>query len=115
MYPLLEQPLDRPVSIVDGRPVSRQEFVNDVLWWANVLPDKPYVINLCRDRYTFMLAFFAAGIHGHCTLLPPGQQPARVSEILALYPDALILCDHDDQDFEQIADALVYAKSRCRL
>ena len=101
MYPLLEQSLDRPVVIVDGRPVSRQGFVNDVLWWANVLPDKPYVINLCRDRYRFMLAFFAAGVRGHCTLLPPGQQPTHVHEIRALYPDAMILCDNDDQDFEE--------------
>jgi acyl-coenzyme A synthetase/AMP-(fatty) acid ligase len=95
-YPLLKYPLDQPVVMVGSRWISREQFLRDVDWWANALPDEPYIINVCRNRYRFMVAFFAAGIRGHCNLLPAGQQPGYINEILSLHPNACVVFDTDN-------------------
>jgi len=109
-YPLLDRPSDGPVVMTADRSISRDEFLRDVTWWANVLPAGPHAINICRDRYRFMVTFFAAGMRGICTLLPPGQQSGYVEEIRALYPDACVLFDGDDSGLQgrtlRITDAV---------
>ena len=44
------------------------------------LPRKPYVVNLCEDRYAFTVAFAAALIAGQTTLLPPSRAPQAVRD-----------------------------------
>jgi acyl-coenzyme A synthetase/AMP-(fatty) acid ligase len=38
---------------------------------AKRLPDRPYVLNLCKDRYQFSVLFSAAVLRGQTNLLPP--------------------------------------------
>jgi acyl-coenzyme A synthetase/AMP-(fatty) acid ligase len=94
-YSLLSHSLDRPIAISGGKPVSREQFLRDISACASALPDETHVINLCRDRYRFMVAFFAAGVRGLVNLLPPGQQSAYIDEIRTVYPNACAVFDDD--------------------
>ena len=50
-------------------------------------------INLCEDRYRFLVAFCAAAVRGQTTLLPPSRAPAVVDQVRAQYPDSYCLGD----------------------
>jgi acyl-coenzyme A synthetase/AMP-(fatty) acid ligase len=63
-----------------GRAVSRAEFEAAAHSLAARLPAKPYMVNLCEDRYIFTVAFAAALIAGQTTLLPPSRAPQAVRD-----------------------------------
>ncbi|HJT61900.1 MAG TPA: AMP-binding protein, partial [Burkholderiales bacterium] len=63
-----------------GRPVSAGEFEAAAHSLAARLPRKPYVVNLCEDRYAFTVAFAAGLIAGQTTLLPPSRAPQAVRD-----------------------------------
>ncbi|MGH8076413.1 MAG: AMP-binding protein, partial [Lysobacter sp.] len=50
-------------------------------------------VNLCEDRYHFLLAFCAAAWRGQTTLLPSSRAPAVIDQVLAQYPDTYCLGD----------------------
>src|ERR1700741_3480718 len=47
------------------------------------LPQKPYAVNLCEDRYAFILAFAACLLARQTTLLPPSRAPEAVNDSCA--------------------------------
>jgi acyl-coenzyme A synthetase/AMP-(fatty) acid ligase len=57
---------------------------------ARRLPDRPYVFNLCENRYLFCLVLLAAASRGQICLLPPSSQMAVVREIFHDYPGAYV-------------------------
>jgi acyl-coenzyme A synthetase/AMP-(fatty) acid ligase len=63
-----------------GSAVSAGEFEAAAHSLAARLPRKPYVVNLCEDRYAFTVAFAAALIAGQTTLLPPSRAPQAVRD-----------------------------------
>ena len=65
-----------------GSAVSAGEFEAAAHSLAARLPRKPYVVNLCEDRYAFTVAFAAALIAGQTTLLPPSRAPASRARLL---------------------------------
>lgn len=73
--------------------VSRKQFIDDVLAWSARLPRHKHVINLCQDRYLFMVGFMAAVTNGQCSLLIPGRQPDLIQEIADQYEDLCVLHD----------------------
>ena len=50
-------------------------FLSDVENLADLLPEKPTVINLADDRYQFLVGFAAALVRGQTTLLPLSRAP----------------------------------------
>jgi len=78
------------------RAIAAAEFLADVGALARRLPDAPYVLNLCADRYCFAVTFAAALVRGQVNLLPPNQAPLTVSGIVRAYPSAYALVDRDD-------------------
>src|SRR5687767_8509165 len=50
---------------------------------AAQLPQRPYVVNLCEDRYAFMVGFAAALLARQTTLLPPSRAPEAVNDSCA--------------------------------
>jgi acyl-coenzyme A synthetase/AMP-(fatty) acid ligase len=58
------------------------------------LPRHSHVVNLCEDRYAFMLGFAASLLAGQTTLLPPSRAPEAVRDSCAGH-DAYPLCDAD--------------------
>src|SRR6185503_10222824 len=77
-----------------GAPVSVHEFEAAVQTLSGRLQRKPYVLNLCEDRYAFTVAFAASLIAGQTTLLPPSRAPEAVRDSCA-GRDAYTLTDAD--------------------
>ena len=101
---IAEQPHERRVRLVAGAHarllafdaqggVERGRFVREVRAVAAALPDAGFAVNLCEDRYRFMVALCAAALRGQTTLLPPSRAPAVVDEVLAQHRDSYVLGD----------------------
>ncbi len=69
------------------------EFLGQAQRLAERLPDAAYAINLCENRYLFMLAFCAAIIRGQTTLLPQNRAVGTQQQLLTRYPATAILHD----------------------
>ena len=76
----------------DG-PVSLGTFLQQVRALAAVLPSGRHAINLCEDRYRFLVAFCAVALRGQTTLLPPSRAPAVIDEELRRHADSYCLGD----------------------
>src|SRR5689334_21084198 len=74
-------------------PVTRETFLRDVAAQAARLPDRPYAVNLCTDRYRFLVAFAAALVRGQTSLLASDRSPHRLAQIAAAYPGAYTIGD----------------------
>lgn len=61
-------------------PVDVAAFESAVCGLAARLPQRQYVVNLCEDRYAFMLGFAASLLAGQTTLLPPSRAPQAVRD-----------------------------------
>jgi acyl-CoA synthetase (AMP-forming)/AMP-acid ligase II len=68
-------------------------FLADVAALAARLPDHRYILNLCTDRYRFMVGFAAALCRQQISLLPPGDTAGILSAIAEDYPDLYALTD----------------------
>lgn len=78
----------------DGkRTITRGAFLAEATRLAARLPDSPHAINLCEDRYRFLLAFGAAALRGQTTLLPPARTEAAIDEIRRRHPGHHLLHD----------------------
>jgi acyl-coenzyme A synthetase/AMP-(fatty) acid ligase len=86
----------RPLAWRQGRAVSAGAFVADAHAVAATLPSASHVLNLCEDRYAFLVGFCAAILRGQTSLLPHSRAPEVIADTLARYPDSYCLIDHDD-------------------
>ncbi|HEY4528902.1 MAG TPA: AMP-binding protein [Luteimonas sp.] len=93
--PLVTGPIDRPIAYGDGGSVALQDFLAEVRGVAALLPDCPFALNLCEDRYRFLVAFAAAAMRGQVTLLPPSRTRAAIDEVRSHHPDSYCLGDGD--------------------
>lgn len=84
--PLLVGTLTRPVAWREGRPVSAAAFLGHVHQVAALLPEADSAVNLCEDRYAFLVAFAALVVRGQANLLPPSRAPHAVDEVMAGHP-----------------------------
>ncbi|HKU13979.1 MAG TPA: AMP-binding protein [Steroidobacteraceae bacterium] len=71
----------RPVAYLQGRAVSLAEFCSHVQAIAQRLPPAGSMLNLCEDRYRFLVAYAAALCAGHPVLLPPSRAEQIVTEV----------------------------------
>lgn len=76
-----------------GRAIAHATFLAQVEQLAARLPEAPWLINLCQDRYLFMLTLCAALRRGHSTLLPPNRLADTIRAIAADHPDCVTLAD----------------------
>lgn len=84
---------ERIIAIHRGELVSAARFERHVCALAATLPSGSHALNLCEDRYRFMVALCAVAIRGQVNLLPPSRAPGVVAETLAHYPEAYALGD----------------------
>ena len=54
-------------------------------------------LNMCQDRYAFLVGFAAALCHDQTTLLPPNQSPEILQQLTGKYPDCYYLTDGPEQ------------------
>jgi len=75
--------------------VPLDRFLAQVRGVAAMLPAAAHAINLCEDRYRFLVAFCAVAMRGQTNLLPPSRAPAAVDEAMAQHPDSYCIGDGD--------------------
>jgi acyl-coenzyme A synthetase/AMP-(fatty) acid ligase len=92
-FDLLAGGAGRLVALEAGAPVDVARFLRHVHGVAQRLPDAPQVLNLCDDRYRFLVGFAAALARGRTTLLPPSRAPGVLVELLERHPSACLLGD----------------------
>lgn len=83
----------RPLAWQGGRCITQGEFLAQALRLAARLPDAPYALNLCVDRYRFMLAFAAVCLRGQTNLLPSSPAAPALDAVRAAYPGSHALDD----------------------
>jgi len=93
--PLLVGALSRPVAWRAGQPVSAAVFLGHVRQVASLLPDAGSAVNLCEDRYAFLVAFAALVVRGQTNLLPPSRAPHAVDEVMAGHPGSYAIGELD--------------------
>jgi acyl-coenzyme A synthetase/AMP-(fatty) acid ligase len=84
---------EHPIAWHAGRAVARSEFVHSAAALAARLPDTRYALNVCRNRYAFVLGFAAACLRGQINLLPWSDAPAVLERSAHDYPDHHVLDD----------------------
>ena len=84
---------ERTVAFDGSGRTDLDTFLAQVRGVAAVLPAGQYAINLCEDRYRFLVAFCAVALRGQVTLLPPSRAPAMIADVLAQYADSYSLGD----------------------
>lgn len=77
----------------DGRAVSAAQFLAHVRGVAAVLPPASAAVNLCEDRYAFLVAFCAIVSRGQTNLLPSSRAPQAVDEVMAAHPGCYALSE----------------------
>ncbi|HVG01457.1 MAG TPA: AMP-binding protein [Nitrospira sp.] len=73
-----------------------RDFLRTVWDLAGQLPQSRYVINLCKDRYHFAVAFAAALVARQISLLPTCRAEESLQQLGQRYSGAYVLTDHDD-------------------
>lgn len=81
------------VAVQGGRAVTRTEFERDAAGLARLLPARRHILNLCIDRYRFLLGFAAALQRRQVSLLPANLAPQVLRDLKAEYPDVYALTD----------------------
>ena len=74
-----------------GEPVSAARFLAQVHAVAEGLPAASAAVNLCGDRYAFLVAFCAIMLRGQANLLPSSRAPQAVDEVMAAHPGCYAL------------------------
>lgn len=79
-----------------GDLVTCAQFLAHVDATAARLPDRRYALNLCSDRYHFLVAFAAALVRGQMSLLSSDHSPRWLEQLAATYPEAYTIGDGAD-------------------
>jgi acyl-coenzyme A synthetase/AMP-(fatty) acid ligase len=81
----------------DRRPITVRRFQRDVAQLAALLPARQYILNLCADRYHFVVGFFAALMRRQINLLPPNHTLDLIGQLRQRYADIYCLTDAADE------------------
>lgn len=93
-YPILEFHAPEAVfAIWRGEPITTLQFVQHVEQVANGLPEARHAINLCEDRYLFLVSFVALLLRRQVNLLPPNRASKVVEAVAADHPGSYCIVD----------------------
>lgn len=96
--PLVQGDPERLLVVSDGRQERVRDFIAHVHGVAAQLPDSRAVVNLCEDRYRFLVGLCAAALRGQTTLLPPARAPEAVAHALAVHGPGYVLAEAAQAD-----------------
>lgn len=100
-FDLLSHPdADCPVAWWQNHFVTRDEYLRHIEHVAHRLPEAEYAINMCDNRYLFIVAFAAVLVKGQTNLLPPNRAKAVVEDVAVDYPNSYCLTDRLIADLE---------------
>ncbi len=86
-------PACRTIAWRGERAVGAAAFLADVAALAARLPAAAAAVNLCEDRYAFLVAFAALASRGQVNLLPPSRVPHAIDEALGAHPGSYTIGD----------------------
>lgn len=92
-FAILRHAPNETVALRGPAAVSAAQFGRDVAALASLLLAKAYLVNLCQDRYRFMVGFAAALLRGQVTLMPSANTPGMLRDLAADYADLYALTD----------------------
>ncbi len=84
-----------PITYRLGEAISQRQFLATITAIKKQLPKREFVINLCEDRYHFLLTFAAALANDSSNILPPNRQPKTIKAIAKEYPEHTLVIDSD--------------------
>lgn len=84
-----------PFAYYQGRLVTAQEYLEDVYALARVLPLGKHVLNVCTNRYRFLVGFGASIISNVTSLLPSSITSETLNQLRAFAPDYFVIADHE--------------------
>jgi acyl-coenzyme A synthetase/AMP-(fatty) acid ligase len=96
MLPLLTH-ADRhaPIAFRGGRCIDVNTFLADVARLVALLPAGAHMMNVCADRYHFLVGLAASMSAGKICLLPSNHTPESVRQMRAFAADVFCLTDTD--------------------
>lgn len=74
-------------------PISVASYLRDVRLVADWLPDSPWIINLCDDRYHFAVLLGACAISAKVSLQPSSQSAQTLQQLAQAYPGLRTVVD----------------------
>lgn len=88
---------ESPVAWYHGSAMTPPTLLSHVRSLRDKIPHNRYVVNICKDRYAFMVGFAASLCHNQTTLLPPNLSPDTLQQLLSQYPDCYYMTDGQEQ------------------
>ena len=96
--------------------ISRANLLAHAVALSEKLPVNSYAINLCQDRYLFIVAYLAVCLRQQVSLLPANQTPKTLTDLRASYPESYTLSDNKTEaDFYIAYDLLEQSTRPCPL
>ncbi len=93
-FPLVtHSSLDGPIAFRAGQAITVRRFLADVEQVARLLGGGGPVLNLCGDRYRFMVGLAAAMVSGKTSLLPSCHVRGMFEALATFAPDSVCLVD----------------------
>ena len=93
LEPLTDRPPDAVLFYRHQRPVTAAAFLHDAAVLAEALPDAAHMVNLCRDRYAFAVAFAAALLRRQVCLMTGNTSGAALAALAERFPGAYAAAD----------------------
>lgn len=84
---------ERTVAWFRGAPVTQAQARASAARLAGALPAASHLVNLCSNRYYFLLAWLAAGARRQVVLLPADQSAGTLASLRAAYPSLAVFDD----------------------
>lgn len=106
VYPLVTRELSAPIAFItqpieslgltSTEKIDTRTFLSHVVAVSKVLKEGKHAINLCTNRYLFMVSFCAVILRGHTNLLPSNKNPSTQEQLSNVYEGSYII--HDGLD-----------------
>jgi acyl-coenzyme A synthetase/AMP-(fatty) acid ligase len=93
---LVHKQLDDPIAYRSGVTITVAQYLADVKYCADKLPDADHVLLACQDRYAFAVGFGAALMRGQISLLPSTHTEELIAKLSTTYPHTYCLTDEVD-------------------
>jgi acyl-coenzyme A synthetase/AMP-(fatty) acid ligase len=95
-FPLFDNlPSDTPIAFRNGEYIYRDLFFRHVCAIAMKLPEYRYAINICEDRYMFLVSFVACMMRKQTSLLPTNRSRNEIKQLGTDYPDSYVIVDNN--------------------
>lgn len=85
-----------PAAWRQGESLSRGRLAADAQALAETLPDQPFVLNHCEDRYAFAVGLAAALLRKQVSLFPSSRAPQVLEQLAADFPGVYCLTDENE-------------------